>query len=193
MSIEKITSKILDDAKDQAEASLNEARLRAESIVNDAREKAKELEMSLTSSGEVERDKLMGRRKSVAEIDGRKIVLAEKRKLIDKAFEEAADIIASMDKEEYTGLLFEKIIQGEAKGCELVLNQEDRDSIGEILVSKVNKELGEGSLKLSEEVRNIKGGFLLKRGRIYINSSIENMISDVKEELITEVAEKLFR
>lgn len=193
MSIEKITSKILDDAKDQAEASLNEARLRAESIVNDAREKAKELEMSLTSSGEIERDKLMGRRKSVAEIDGRKIVLAEKRKLIDKAFEEAADIIASMDKEEYTGLLFEKIIQGEAKGCELVLNQEDRDSIGEILVSKVNKELGEGSLKLSEEVRNIKGGFLLKRGRIYINSSIENMISDVKEELITEVAEKLFR
>ncbi|SFE16910.1 V/A-type H+-transporting ATPase subunit E [Peptostreptococcaceae bacterium pGA-8] len=193
MSIEKITSKILDDAKDQAEASLNEARLRAESIVNDAREKAKELEMSLTSSGEVERDKLMGRRKSVAEIDGRKIVLAEKRKLIDKAFEEAADIIASMDKEEYTGLLFEKIIQGEAKGCELVLNQEDRDSIGEILVSRVNKELGEGSLKLSEEVRNIKGGFLLKRGRIYINSSIENMISDVKEELITEVAEKLFR
>ncbi|MDD7511254.1 MAG: V-type ATP synthase subunit E [Peptostreptococcaceae bacterium] len=193
MSIEKITSKILDDAKDQAEASLNEARLRAESIVNDAREKAKELEMSLTSSGEVERDKLMGRRKSVAEIDGRKIVLAEKRKLIDKAFEEAADIIASMDKEEYTGLLFEKIIQGEAKGCELVLNQKDRDSIGEILVSKVNKELGEGSLKLSEEVRNIKGGFLLKRGRIYINSSIENMISDVKEELITEVAEKLFR
>ncbi len=193
MSIEKITSKILDDAKDQAEASLNEARLRAESIVNDAREKAKELEMSLTSSGEIERDKLMGRRKSVAEIDGRKIVLAEKRKLIDKAFEEAADIIASMDKEEYTGLLFEKIIQGEAKGCELVLNQKDRDSIGEILVSKVNKELGEGSLKLSEEVRNIKGGFLLKRGRIYINSSIENMISDVKEELITEVAEKLFR
>ncbi len=193
MSIEKITSKILDDAKDQAEASLNEARLRAESIVNDAREKAKELEMSLTSSGEVERDKLMGRRKSVAEIDGRKIVLAEKRKLIDKAFEKAADIIASMDKEEYTGLLFEKIIQGEAKGCELVLNQKDRDSIGEILVSKVNKELGEGSLKLSEEVRNIKGGFLLKRGRIYINSSIENMISDVKEELITEVAEKLFR
>lgn len=193
MSIEKITAKIIDDAKEQAESELTEARLKAENLVAQAEKEAEKMEVDLLEKGRLEKEKLIGRRKSVAEIDGRKIILAEKQKLISKAFDMAGDRIVSMDRVEYVDMLYKKVLEADVIGCEIVLNEKDRDEIGNTLVSKVNEKLGHEAVRLADETRKIKGGFLLKQGNIYINSSIDNMLNDIKNELLSEVAAMLFK
>ena len=45
---------------------------------------------------------------------------------------------------------------------------------------------------LAEETRKIKGGYMLRKGQIYINNSVEAMVEDKRRELTAGVAEILF-
>ena len=49
------------------------------------------------------------------------------------------------------------------------------------------------ALKLSDEIADIKGGCILRRGNISYNASLEKLLSSVREELTAEVAGILFK
>lgn len=192
MSIEKITAKILNDAKEQAEDTLTDAKLQGESILEEASKKAEEIKGSSYLRGEEEKEKLISRRKSVADIDGRKLALEEKQRLIGICFEKAIEKIITMDEATYMNFLVENIKKTKVLKGQIVLNSKDRESIGDKLV-KATKEAIKGSeFTLSEETRKIKGGFLLKEGLVYINGTVENIVEEAKDDLLPDVADKLF-
>lgn len=193
MSIEKITSKIIGDAEDAARVTLEEAeRLRGE-ILSDAEKKAASILENAKEQGLAEKEKRIARRKAVADIDGRKLVLEAKQRLIAETFEKAVETLCSMEKTSYiaflTGLL-EKT--GERSG-ELILNPKDREAVGAELIEHLAKRRAESGFTLSEETRNIRGGFILKQGAVYMNGTIEALVEEAKEDLIREVASQLFQ
>lgn len=196
MSVEKITSKILDDAKAQADAITLDANLRAEGIVNEAKGNAESLIESYKTRGEEEKIKLIERKKSVAEIDGRKITLALKQEIIDKAFKVAAEKISSMEDDKYVEFLVEKIKASGVKSGEIVMNPNQREKIGAKLVDRLNKTIaadaGNKGFTLSEETIDAVGGFMVKDGQIYMNGTLENLIEEEYGKIVSSVVEKLF-
>lgn len=192
MNIEKITSRIIGDANQQAETLLREAKLKADSILSEANERAEVIKSEAVEKGSVEKDKLILRRKAVAEIDGRKIVLAEKQKVIDKCFEEAEEKIINLDRDTYSRLISEKIAATGSVSGEIILNEKDKAELGEKIEAQLKTLVSGSNFTISQETRNIKGGFILKEGSIYMNGTVENLVEDVKDTLISEVASKLF-
>lgn len=193
MSIEKITSKILSDAEGSAKVILDEANVTSDGILAEASKKAEEIKASAEQRGRDEKEKLITRRKAVADIDGRKLVLEEKQKLIGSCFDQAVEKLATMGKEDYLNFLAATVKKTTMTSGQLIFNEKDAKEVGKELVDKLSKELPESKISLSEETRKMKGGFILKNGAVYINGTIEALVDEMREELVGEVAEKLFQ
>jgi V/A-type H+-transporting ATPase subunit E len=58
--------------------------------------------------------------------------------------------------------------------------------------SKLNSQGKKGMVKISSETRNIRTGFVLKRGGLEINCSIESQIRILRDSLEGEIANLLF-
>ena len=79
MSIEKITSRILGEAEAERDITLAEARARSEAVLAEAEKNAATLLADAERRGKIEKDKIITRRKSVADIDCRKVFKKKKQ------------------------------------------------------------------------------------------------------------------
>lgn len=192
MSIEKITESILADAGKTAKAALAEAEAESREIIAAAEKKAEMLIIEARKRGAVEKEKLISRKKAVADIDGRKIVLEAKQKLIAEYFQKAMESITSMKKEEYRNFLAAIVKSTGSMEGELIFNEKEAAEIGPGLVEYLQEFMPGSKITLSTETRDIKGGFLLKRGAVYMNGTIETLAEDAQEALTGEVAQILF-
>ena len=191
MSIEKITSKIMGEAEDARTQVMTEAEAQRDAILREAEEKGKTLVHDEQARGEAEKEKIISRRKSVADIDCRKVILQKKQELISECFEKAVDAIITMDEEEYLQLL---VALGKKTGLKkglLIFNKKEKETIGEKVTAALNEAVG-GAFTVAEETRDIRGGYLLQSGRVYINNTIEALVEESRDELSIEVASMLF-
>jgi vacuolar-type H+-ATPase subunit E/Vma4 len=86
-------------------------------------------------------------------------------------------------------LLTRAVQTGEEK---VVVGRKEK-RIDEAFVRAVNGQLGpKGKLQLADRRVDIDGGFLLERGKIRINSSIEVLIGQARDRLELELARDLF-
>lgn len=192
MSIENIRSKIISEAGQKAEAALANAQAVSNAIVTEAECKAAEMISEAEKNGNAEKEKLIARKKSVADIDGRKLLLEKKQEIIAYCFEKAADRIVSMEKEKYITFLAGLVRQtGETDG-QLIFGTNDREKIGAETVRYLNENITGGSFTLSEETKPMKGGLILRKGQVSVNCTIENLLEEAGEELTGEVAARLF-
>lgn len=193
MSIEKITSKIISDAENAAKVTLDEAKAEGDAIIAKAEAEVAQILKQAEETGLAEKEKMVTRRKSVADIDGRKMILEEKQKLIQQCFDGAVQQIVSMDKKAYIDFLVHLVAKTGEKEGELILNEKDAAAIGTELVQAIAKADKDSKITLSKETKKIQGGFLLKNGSVYINGTIEALIDEAKEDLIGEAAGQLFQ
>ncbi|MCQ2547682.1 MAG: hypothetical protein MJ145_01600 [Clostridia bacterium] len=193
MSIENIIKKITDDANLVAQNSMKQAENSKKDLLGGAEKKAAKLVEDAKVNGQDEKEKLISRKASVAQIDSRKIVLEEKQKLIAKCFDEAVNTIVSMDQDKYVALLLDIAKKAAITEGELILNEKDHKEIGKSLVEKMNGEIPGCKIVLSKETRDIKGGFIVKQEAVFINQSIESLVDETKDDLALEVANKLFK
>ncbi|KPU44207.1 V-type proton ATPase subunit E [Oxobacter pfennigii] len=178
--------KILKEAEDKAKQILEESKIKAESAINEAKAKAQK-------NGEDSKDRIIAR----ARLDGRNNVLSAKQELIDKIFTLAEEKINSMDKKDYSVFIEELLINSVETGDEeVILSDNDKDRLDPGLVAMVNQKLTSQNknwmLKISDEKRNIKSGFLLKNKGIEVNCSVESLIRSLRESLEGEIAGLLF-
>jgi V/A-type H+-transporting ATPase subunit E len=79
---------------------------------------------------------------------------------------------------------------------EVVISAKDRQRIDRGLIDSVNRELQKqgkkGSLTLANDEASITGGFILRRGKVEIDSSFTSLIKSQKDELEIKVADILF-
>ncbi|MDY2960180.1 MAG: V-type ATP synthase subunit E [Hornefia sp.] len=192
MGVEKITSRILFEAENIAENTIEEAEKKCESILEEAEASAKKILENAEKDSKTEKKNILERGKSVADIDGRKLVLEQKQKYIKTCFDKASEKIVSMDKGKYTDFLVDIVKDGGCTFGEVILNAKDAKSIGDKLIERLNGEIEGGEFRLSQESSRIKGGLLVKSGSVYMNGSLETMIDEKYSDLAAEVAATLF-
>ncbi|HPD47397.1 MAG TPA: V-type ATP synthase subunit E [Anaerohalosphaeraceae bacterium] len=195
MNAEQVVDKILAEARAEADA------IKAESDRRCAEMKA-ELQKELDAyrsetnrlASEAASDK-QSRMLASARMAVRKDILAAKRALLDGVQEEAARRIAAMPDEEYQKLMTALMMKAAETGDEEVVIGKNESRITEKLIKEVNRQLGpgyRGNLHLARDRADISGGFILRRGQVQINASIEVLIQRAREELEMELTNELF-
>lgn len=192
MSIEKITSAIIDEAQTECEQIMNTAKTKGSGVINSLQKRIViETEVAVKDAEE-ERERIISRRKSVADIDSKKIILTKKQELINQCFEQAVEHIISMDRDRYISFLANV---GKASGLKegaLIFNEKERSSVGQKVADALNNLVPDGKFTLSEETRNLRGGYMLQKGQVYINNSVEAMVEEKRRDLTGDVADILF-
>jgi len=133
----------------------------------------------------------------VAELEARKQKLKAKQEVVDEAFELALQKLNNLPDLEYQNILVEMISNSIETGKEeVLLSLRDKQRLDPGFINQLNKKLSQkgvtGNLKISDEDRNISGGFILKTGDIEINNSFEAIIRMNRDDIEAEVIKALF-
>lgn len=132
---------------------------------------------------------------AAARMDISKQMLAEKRKILDEVFEKVRSRFEKLPDEEYSKLITKLMLEAVETGDEEVIVDKDEKRIDEKFISRINSRIdkkGKGKLKMAGERQNIGAGFVLKRGKIKVNVSIEVLLQQARGKLETELAKELF-
>jgi len=187
MSLEKITQKILKDAKDQAQNIIGQAQREGEEIIAQETKKAESLKEDILFRASRQAAEEKKRVLTMAELESRNALLAARQALVKEVFEEALRRLQSLSDQEYRALLkrmFLKMAQG---GEEVIVSPADRTRISQDFLEELNL-----NLSLSSETRPIKGGFILRKGGVEINNSFDLLIYSLREEFEPEIVKILF-
>ena len=197
MPVEKIVERILREAEDEARKIEGDAQKEIERIRGDEAEQVKSIEEEASAQAETAAREEEQRRLSAADLEFRKKRLAEKQGLIEGAFDRALRKLVDMDARAYGERIGHLLLAAVDTGNEeVIISSRDEERITQKLLDRTNELLvsqgRKGELKLSEERRDLIGGFVLRRGRRETNCSLESIFASGREELEPMIAEKLF-
>lgn len=186
MSIDKITARILQEAKDEAAAVTQNAEQEAAAARKEAEKGASAIGSDTAARAVRDAAVLKERKNSVAELEARKMRLAAKQEMIEKSFEMAKEALLAMEDAEYRKFLL-KHLAPYHEG-EVILNARDRKRLGDSL----KKELEGTGLTVSEDTADIQGGFILRTGLVSVNGSLETIFESEKKQITAQIAKTLF-
>lgn len=195
MEAKEVTDKILADAKAEAEKIKGEAekKLAAERARLDE-ELADYRAQTQVLAAKAAYDKKLHLLAS-ARMDIAKELLAEKRKIVDEVFEQAAQQLLNMGDDDYRKLCTKLMLEAVETGDEEVVVDKKEKRINQEFIKTINRELGpgfKGNLKLAGEKQDLGGGFILRRGKIKNNVSFEVLLGQARKQLEIELAKDLF-
>ena len=197
MSLEKILERIQRDAQDEVNRARSRASAAADEIIKKAEAEAEALKAQSLEDARDEAQQRKERMVSTARLDLRKALLAEKQNSIDAAFQGAIQTLIDMRDAEYRELMRNMILPNVQTGDEeIILSERDKARLGEQFLQEINRQFTEsgkkGNLTISQDTYNILGGFVLRRGKIELNSSFESLFKSSRDELELEVSKILF-
>jgi V/A-type H+-transporting ATPase subunit E len=204
MSIEKITSTILDEAKEAERAALEEARAECDRIIEEAHQKAQAQMEAMVKKGHEEKEKIILRRKSVASIDSKKVLLKKKQEIIKECFDESILMITYLPREEYINYLVQVGINSDMYGGLLTFNEKERTTIAPEVIKRLNEATEEKRLEkygerpysesftLNEVSEPITGGFWIRYRLTYADNTVGTQVDFARTEMAAEVSRMLF-
>jgi V/A-type H+-transporting ATPase subunit E len=203
MGAEKITSKILDDAKKKADEIISEAQKEADSILEKAKMDAEKRKQNILKKGEKEAEMAKNRIIADAKLSAKRKSLEERENILKMAIEKLEeDMLKLPQKESYKDILLKLIINGviSVGGGELTLhlNKRDFELIDDSTIWAIEKEMEEvlkkvTILKKGESV-DIVGGCIIKTAdQLKVcDNSLESVFDRNSEAIRAKIAEMLF-
>lgn len=191
--IEKITARI------QAEAQADIDR-----VLSDAKEQAAQIAAKFQAQADAERAEQASRNEkaaaereerlvSVAQMEARKVTLAAKQEMVDKAYELALQKLQKMPEKKAVKVLTSLLVQAAPDGQgSVVFSADDRERVGEAAVKQANEALKNGKLTVAKETRPIQGGFILVNGSVEVNCTFDTLVRLQRTETAGAVAKQLF-
>lgn len=190
MSIEKITEKILSEAKEYADNAVADAKKQEAEILAKAQNDADKILLDVQNKIKAESEKVFSRRNSLAQLETRKMILKAKQDAVNECFEKAVEEVHNMDTEKYIEFLVNTLSDIGVKHGEVLFNAKDLETVGEKVVVLANEKGND--FKLSNKTINATGGFKVVAGKIEVTATIESIIEDIKEEITPDVVKALF-
>lgn len=220
VGLEKITDKIISEAKADAGKIIDDANRKIADIMFGASKKADEKRLRDEEKAEKEAQSIIARSKSGAEMKKREILLEAKAKAVDAAYETAYKEIMNLPSEKYCELVSKFIAEAvtdevEAEKTnialygaentevpekyEILLCERDRKDLGEeiikgverIVIGKLPRETI-AKLVLSDETAKIDGGAVIRVGQTEINCSVSEALASVRARTEAEIMRTLF-
>jgi V/A-type H+-transporting ATPase subunit E len=195
MQAEQVIEKILSDARAEA------ARINKEAEEREAGERARpdeeisrfdEQTQAMAAKAATEE---RSQRLAVARMEASKEYLAAKGEIMDEVFAKAHEQFLKLPDAEYRDLMARLMVAAAESGDEQVVVGRKDSRIDQALIDAVNgklKDRSKGALKLSDEKQDLAGGFILRRGRIRTNVSVDVLVGQAREALEIELAKDLF-
>ncbi|MDI6822475.1 MAG: V-type ATP synthase subunit E [Actinomycetota bacterium] len=197
MPIEKIIERIKSDAEKDASYIRDEAKAKADEILESAGREAESIKSKILATAQAQAEEEKKRILSLARLESRNSILSQKQDAVGSAFKGALDKLLSLPSKEYQELLKKMIVNAATTGEEeIILSPRDRERITNNFVEEVNsilvKQGKKGNLKLAEETRDIRGGFILRSDKIEANNSFPALLETLREEIEPQVLKILF-
>lgn len=189
MSKEAILQRILLDADESAAEIISEAEKQAEEIISQANLRAERNKLGTQAEINEKTKSILDGKAATARLDSAKILLAEKRRVIDAVYERALEKLLSLEKSEALKLA-ENLLQNFA---------EDGDEIVFAVDYKYAKEVShleavsEKKLKVSPKTSDkVCGGFILRGKNCDKDVSYGALLALDREEHQVEIAAAIF-
>ena len=191
--IEKITQRIETDTQAEIDRILGDARAEADDITDRYQAQANNEAAELAAKNQKAAAEREERLVSTAQMEARKVGLAAKQEMVEKAYALALEKLCSMPDEKYVKTVADLLVQAAPNGRGAVIfAPAERERIGEAAVRAANEKLHGGKLTLAEETRPLKGGFILSDGKVEVNCSFDTLVRLQKAETAGAAAKKLF-
>jgi vacuolar-type H+-ATPase subunit E/Vma4 len=191
---DRLIERITDAARDEAAATLAKTREEIERTTLIAQDEIFSIEKGAQTRTEREREDILERSRTNAELDARKYALKARREVLNAAFEKAQGMLLALSGDQRR-TLFERLLASEAEGGESVAAAAaDADLVFE-LISPVNEKLqaaGKAALVPGGIAEGIAGGFILRAAGYEKNCSFEALLRDARAAYESEVAAELF-
>ena len=128
---------------------------------------------------------------SMAQMESRKILLAARQEMVEKAYALALDRLSKLPEKEYADVLAALLEQASSTGKEEAVFSAKDQKVGKIAVGRVNAKPGMG-LTIAKDTADIRGGFLLRDRNVEVNCAFETLVRLSRGETSGAVAKALF-
>ncbi|WP_407370464.1 ATPase [Carnobacterium sp.] len=186
-----LTDRLIENKKTEVQDKINEAeaekeQLLAESAKNLAEEKAKQISLiDSRLARKFEQDK------HTLQINKRNQLLSEKQKVLTVVFNEAEEQMNQWTELEFQQFLLSVLKQHkDSDSIELIVGQESVNKVTNDWIDKIAKEVV--NVQLSAETISKKNGFILKKSGIQYNYLFDELVKDIKGQLVSSVSKQLF-
>ena len=163
--IEKITARIDEETQAQIDRLLADAREQAAQIAARYQAQADAERASLAAKNEKAAAEREERLVSVAQMESRKIILAAKQEMVEKAYDLALEKLCAMPEEQYVSVLAALLVEASSTGQEeAIFSPEDREKVGRAAVKRANELLAKQSApELPKELTDSKVGAVITK------------------------------
>ena len=180
-NLDNLTSKILADAKAQADKIIKDAQKKAQHKYDLEIKKINAKKETVLENARRDRELLSERIKSSANLKARNKKLEAKQTIIDKVIDKLKTKLVNMDEKKYINYLNKNIDKKTITGKELIVKKE--------FVEKVKKEFSGAKVKENEFVTS---GFIVEENGIQENYTFEVKLDFMRDELEVEISKLLF-
>ena len=196
MNAQAILDKILQDAKENASATLRDANDRAQGMKKASDERIAAARAQTEARAKQDAEAATARMQRMAELDERKLLLADKRRMMDQAFALALTKMKAMPAAQARAFLLTSLTEL-AEGDEtLIVGAENDGWMDDKFLADANAALAAkgkpAKLTLAGDKRPGASGLLLAKHDTEINCTYEAFLNSQRLELEAQVAQTLF-
>ena len=183
MSVEGIVERIINEAKEEADRIISDAKAEAKNIEEDLKKEAdsyfenqkKQLDYKYKSNKE---RTILNKR-----LENRKELLQVRQKWMDEAFNGAYKALINQSFEDYQKLVIKLIKDtSSSKDEEIIFSKKGSDAELKKLANDINKKAN-GKYSLAKKRGNYQWGFILRKGKIETNVTIDSLFRYKRDEL----------
>jgi V/A-type H+-transporting ATPase subunit E len=194
--INNIIARIDGDARAECEIIRADAEKSASDIAEGYKARAAELYGAALKEGAVSAKSQYDRLINTAQMESKKLVLAEKQTLLGEAFASAVHSVRKLPESEYVALLARLAAEGSRDGGEtLHFAHGEGEKFGAAVVEAANKLLisrGKPANLTLGGTRDIAGGVVVASKETEVNCGVDTLVAQLRRELEADVASALF-
>lgn len=189
MGREEIVNRILSDAEREAAEIVSVAKAHAEGVIAEANAKARQERNEARAEAEERAKSIEDGKAAAARLDSAKILLAEKRRVMDEIYARALKKLLALDERDSLNLLERLLNENAEVGDEIVLAENFAYANGAALLPVVK----ERKLTFSKTRAKISGGCVLHGKLCDKDLSYAALLDADKEEYQADIASKIFK
>lgn len=189
MGREEIINRILEDAQQEAAAIAEEAQKNADEAVRAAEARAEQMKAETEAEIAERALRISEGKAAAARLDCAKILLAEKRRVLDEIYALALGKLLSLGEHDALELLSRLLRENAEAGDEVVFTQDCPYAVQASRLSVI----AEKKLKVSEVREGRGGGFVLRGVRCDKDVTFRSILAADREENQSALAAQLFK
>lgn len=186
-----LTERLIENKKAEVQVKIKEAEAEKAQLLEEAarslaEEKAKQISLiDSRLARKFEQDK------HTLQINKRNELLSEKQKRLKIVFNKAEEQMNQWTDTEFQQFLLSVLKQHkDSESIELIVGQYSIDKVSNDWINTVAKEVVD--IQLSAETVSRKNGFILKKTGIEYNYLFDELVKDIKGQLVSSVSKQLF-